>query len=60
MSLISFYASERFLIVFGFESSFTLLMCAFLNIVFFNEFNKFGLELNMRAIDFMDGICETD
>ncbi len=45
--------------MFGFESFCRLLMCTFLNIVFMNLTNLF-LSFNWKAIDFTNGICETD
>ncbi len=51
--------SERFLIMFGFESPCRLLMCACLNIVFMNATNLF-LIVNGNAIDFTNRIRETD
>ncbi len=45
--------------MFGFESPFRLLLCAFLNIVFMNSTN-FVSSFNGKPIGFTDGIREID
>ncbi len=60
MSVIFFSCGRKVFIMFGFESPCRLVMCTFLNTFFFMNSTKLVLSLDGKAIDFMDGICESD